>query len=183
MPFGLVNSCSTYQRLMDETQYGSPRCRQDLVRTRFSWKRMDSDIDEYCRGCLTCHKNKPNSNPKERLIPINVSKRPREMITFDAATLPWASSNHRYFLLMVDLFSKFIELYPMADQESSTIVRGIFDGWVYRHGPPNYILSDQGPNVDGSEIRTALAMHRIKKKRSSPYHPEGTAKANVVFRQ
>ena len=95
------------------------------------------------------------------------------MIAFDAATLPWASSNHRYFLLMVDLFSKFVELYPMADQESSTIVSGILDGWVYRHILPNFILSDQGPNVDGSEIRNALAMHGIKKKRSSPYHPEG----------
>ena len=144
-----------------------------LVRSRFFWKRMDSDIEEYCRGCLICHKNKPNNNPKEKLIPIDVAKSPRETIAIDVATLPWASSNHRYFLLMVDLFSKFVELYPMSDQESSTIIRGILDCWVYRHGPPNSILSDQGPNVDGSEIRSALAVHGIKKKRSSPYHPEG----------
>ena len=45
-----------------------------LVRSRFFWKRMDSDIDEYCRGCLICYKNKPNSNPKEKLIPISISR-------------------------------------------------------------------------------------------------------------
>ena len=104
------------------------------------------------------------------------------MIAFDVATLPWASSNHRY-LFMVDLFSKFVELYPMADQESPIIVRGILDGWVYRHGPPNFILSCQRPNLDESEIRNTLAMHGIEKKRSSPSIHKGTAKANVVFRQ
>ena len=34
-------------------------------------------------------------------------------------------------------------------------------------------VGDQGPNVDGAEIRNALARYGIKKKRSSPYHPEG----------
>ena len=61
----------------------------------------------------------------------------------------------------------------MPDQESSTIIRGIVDGWIHRHGPPDYMISDQGPNVDGIEVRRTLEKYGIVKKRSSPYHPEG----------
>ena len=117
---------------------------------------MDSDIDRFCRGCLICQRNKLKNQPKEKLVPLTAAKKPRDIVAFDIATLPWASTQHRYFLLMVDTFSKFVELYPMADQESSTIVTAILDGWVHRHGPPNCMLSDQGPNVDGTEIRHGL---------------------------
>ena len=144
-----------------------------LVRQQFYWKRMEADIETFCRGCLTCHRNKPKNTPREKLVPLNIASRPREIVAFDVATLPWATNNHRYFLLMVDLFSKFIELYPMADQESGTIVDAIKNRWIYKHGPPSYVLSDQGPNVDSTEVREALAVYGISKRRSSPYHPEG----------
>ena len=81
---------------------------------------------------------------------------------------------------MVDQFSKFVELYPHGRPRVVTIVSGILDGWVYRYGSPNFTFSEQGPNVDESEIRNALAMHGIKKKRSSPYHPEGDGRERGI---
>ena len=144
-----------------------------LVRHQFYWKRMNSDIEQFCRECLICHKNKSKKQPKEKLVPLSVARKPREVVAFDVATLPWAITQHRYFLLLIDAFSKYVELCPMTNQESSTIATAILDGWVHRRGPPDYMLSDQGPNVDGVEIRNVLARYGIKKKRSSPYHPEG----------
>ena len=38
---------------------------------------------------------------------------------------------------------------------------------------PEIVLSDQGPNVDETEIRDALRKWGIEKRRSSPYHPQG----------
>ena len=119
------------------------------------------------------HKNKSKKQPKEKLVPLSVAKKPREVVAFYVATLPWATTQHRYFLLLIDAFSKYVELCPMTNQESSTIATAILDGWVHRHGPPDCMLSDQGPNVDGVEVKNVLARYGIKKKRSSPYHPEG----------
>ena len=51
----------------------------------------------------------------------------------------------------------------MVDQESRTIIDAIGDGWIHRHGPPVIMLSDQGPNVDGSEIREYLAKFGFKR--------------------
>ena len=74
---------------------------------------MDSDIERFCRGCLIYSTNKPKNQPREKLVPICVAKRPREVVAYDVATLPWASTHHIYFLLLVDILSKYVELYSM----------------------------------------------------------------------
>ena len=128
-----------------------------LVRSRFFWKRMDSNFDEYCRGVSYVTRIDPTAIRGKSLFQLVFRKSAPEMIAFDIATLPWASSNHRY-LLMVDLFSKFVELYSMADQESS----------LSSEESSTVGFIGMGPNVDESEIRNALAMHGIDKKISSP---------------
>ena len=110
--------------------------------------------------------------PKENLIPISIAQSPRQVVSYDVATLPWAG-NYRYFLQITDLFSKWIELAPMRDQTSKSIIEALETYWILRHGPPEIFLSDQGPNVDGSEIRNALQRWGINKYRSFPYHPQG----------
>ena len=57
-----------------------------LIRNNFFWKRMDRDVEEFCRGCLICQRNKPKHQPKEKLTPIHIAKRPREVIAYDVAT-------------------------------------------------------------------------------------------------
>ena len=47
----------------------------------------------------------------------------------------------------------FFKIHRIADQESSTIIRGINEGWIHRHGPPDYMMSGQGSNVDGTEVK------------------------------
>ena len=38
-------------------------------------------------------------------------------------TLRWAEGGYWYFLPMVDLFTRYIELYPLANQEASSLVK------------------------------------------------------------
>ena len=78
---------------------------------------------------------------------------------------------------MTDLFSKWVEIAPMADQTSSTILIALDMFWFHRDGLPEAVLSDQGPNVDGAEIRRSLDALGVKKVRSSPYHPQGDGQA------
>ena len=97
---------------------------------------MNADIEKFCYSCLVCLKNKNNKERREELEPIDIAKKPRDVVFFDIAYLPWSSDKHRYFLILVDGFSKFTELVPMINQEAETIANAIMIGWVYRHGPP-----------------------------------------------
>ena len=145
---------------------------KEAVKRDFYWKGMSQDIEEFCRKCLVCSHCKHKTQPKERLIPLRIADQPRDCIAFDIATLPWAQSGYRYLLLITDLFSKFVELEPMTDQTAGSVCLALKRGWIHRHGPPRIALSDQGPNVDGQEVREMLASFGVEKRHSSPYHPE-----------
>ena len=88
-----------------------------LVKTQCYWKGMRSVVEDFCNECLICHRNKRKFSPKEELVSIEEPSEPNYIVPFDIATLPWSSSQHRYFMILVDLFSKFIELVPLKDQE------------------------------------------------------------------
>ena len=38
------------------------------------------------------------------------------------ATLPCSSDSHRFLLVMVDMLAKFVDTYPMVDQQASSVV-------------------------------------------------------------
>ena len=55
----------------------------------------------------------------------------RALIAMDIAYLPWTSNGYCYVLIIVDLFSKFMEAIPMKNQESATIAEALqYDGFT-----------------------------------------------------
>ena len=80
-------------------------------------------------------------------------------------------------MILVDLFSQFIKLVPLKDQVANTICQAVLEGWIFKHGPPRIMLSDQGPNVDGTEERELLRSFGVEKRHSTLYHPEGDGQA------
>ena len=105
-----------------------------------------------------------------------------EFITIDIAYMPKDSGGYRYFLLIGDMFSKFIQAVSLRDQEASTISKALSTSWFFIHGIPYYILSDQGSNVDREVIRKLCAEYGIEKRRSSAYHSQGNGFAERNIR-
>ena len=88
-----------------------------------------------------------------------------------------ATKGHRYFLVIVDLFSKYVELGAMKDQEAEMIKEVLLNYWIYRHGKQAVAVSDQARNVDGEVVNMICKQLGMDKRRSSPYHPEGNGQA------
>ena len=81
------------------------------------------------------------------------------------------------FLLIIDMFSRYVELVPMKNQEAPTIKAALMQNWIYRHGLFNTALSDKAKNIDGETIKQLCVALNVSKKHSSPYHPEGDGMA------
>ena len=93
-------------------------------------------------------------------------------------TLPWGDGKFRYFALIVDLSGRYVEIVPLEDQTATSNVQAFKWSWIFRgHGVPDVLLTDQGRNVDGEEIRTLCRKLGIQKCHSSPYHPQGDGMA------
>ena len=101
------------------------------------------------------------------------------MVFADIAELPTSSNGFRYILVVVDHFTKYINLYAMKDQTAATISRFLFEDYIRQHGAPDTLHTDQGRQFESSLIQQLCREFGIKKTRSSPYHPQG---AGIVER-
>ena len=93
-----------------------------LLRRSYFWSKMTRDAKEFCNSCLPCQRAKASNRPREPLEEfITTDIGPGDLIAMDVATLPWADEGYRYFLCIVDVFTRYLELVPHQGSESSVI--------------------------------------------------------------
>ncbi|XP_048522028.1 uncharacterized protein LOC125504284 [Dendroctonus ponderosae] len=68
----------------------------------------------------------------------------------------------------MDYFSKWPAVYPIPNQEATTIANVLFQNWVC----PREIHSDQGRNFEFSVFQEICKLLGIHKTRTTPLHPE-----------
>ena len=85
----------------------------------------------------------------------------------------WSSQGYRYTLVAVDLFSKFLEAWPLKEKDTTSVIDGLENACFNRHGLPDLLLSDQENAVDGQKMRDMCRRYGIRKIHSSAYHPQG----------
>ena len=126
--------------LVHRTFHGGIQRTVEEVKKRFYWRGMYSDVEATCRIVLFAWRIKSST----RKQPLNSIKPkwefPRSMVAFDIATLPWSRDGFRYVLIMVDLFSKYVEAVPMKDQTAQSVTEALESGWFLRHGYPLAVL-------------------------------------------
>ena len=156
------------------------------LRRIFFWPQMARSVEAFCNGCVTCQKAKHKSSGRALMGEMKIGQGiPGEAMAMDIGTLPWTDypgEGYRYFLLMVDLFTRYVEVQPLRDQEASSILASFQQGWVYRgHGMPSIVLTDRGANIDGQYFEKFCAKTGIDKRSTTLYHPQsdGMAERNV----
>ena len=61
----------------------------------------------------------------------------------------------------------------MPHQQAPLIKAALWKIWFGVYGIPRQLLSDQAKNMDGKVITNLCKEHAIRKRHSSPYHPQG----------
>ena len=92
------------------------------VKERFYWPGYESEVERYVRECGQCQKrNHPQPQPKAPLGTIKASH-PFEKISWDIMEpLPTTESGNKYILVVTDLFTKWVETFPLRETSSSTL--------------------------------------------------------------
>ena len=72
---------------------------------------------------------------------------------------------------MVDKFTKCIEAKPVKSAKSGPVIDFI-SGVVHRYGVPHIIITDNGSNFTGDEVKTWCGNMGIKLDYASVYHPQ-----------
>ncbi|XP_044166476.1 uncharacterized protein K02A2.6-like [Acropora millepora] len=109
------------------------------------WPGSGKQLEEMVTNCHKCiERRKPN---RESMVSSAVPERPWQVLGTDLFSL-----NGRPYLLVVDYFSRFIEIsILLASQRASETIRALKSTFA-RHGIPDISRSDNGPQFVSTEF-------------------------------
>ena len=146
----------------------------EKVKERFFWPGYEQEIRDAVRSCDSCQRrNSPVPAPQAPLGTIK-SEHPFQRLSWDImGPLPTTPRGHKYILVVTDLFSKWVEAFPLAATDSVTLAKILTDEVICRYGVPESLHSDQGANFVSEVIQSLCTNLGINRTQTSAYHPEG----------
>ena len=155
----------------------------EKIKQRFYWPGYEHDIRAWVQQCPECQRrNPPQPLPCAPMGGITAN-RPFEKISWDImGPLPMSSKGNRYILVITDLFSKWVEAFPMRSTDTESLATILINEVVCRYGVPQYLHSDQGVNLTSKVIQSLCKQLGIQRTQSSPYHPQGNGQVERLNR-
>lgn len=148
--------------------------------TRFYWPHMRRDVESYVRSCNLCQQYKAsNKKPGGFMHPIIVNE-PWTTVGIDlTGPLPKTRRGNTFILVVVDYFTKWVELFPLANIKASTIARVFLDEVLCRFGFPVRIISDNGVQFLSNVFTNICQTLGIKHQPTPLYHPQSNLSERV----
>lgn len=84
---------------------------------------------------------------------------------------PPSHKGNRYILTMIDHFTKWVKIFPLRNQEASTVAKVLVDKVFCVHDIPMQILTDQGKNFESDLFRKLCMRMSVDKVRTMVYKP------------
>ena len=148
----------------------------------FYWPTMRRDTDLYVKTCGTCQRNKPRPKLRTGLQHYQAGL-PGERVHIDfLGPFPVSESGNRFVMVMVDQFTKWVELAPLPDQTAATTANSFFEQWVSRFGTPIYVHTDQGSNFTSDLFLELCRLLQVVKTRTTPYRPSSNGQVERINR-
>jgi hypothetical protein len=82
---------------------------------------------------------------------------------------PKASNGHRFILVAIDYFTKWVEAASYANVTKQVVVWFIKNNIICHYGVPNKIITDNGTNLNNKMMKELCDDFNIEHHNSSPY--------------
>ena len=142
-----------------------------LARSKVYWPRMDQDIEYTVKKCEDCAKL-TKAPIKCTLKPWPIPEGPWQRVHIDYA----GPVDGNYFLVMVDAFSKYPEVFKTSSTTTAKTIELISNAFAC-HGNCDTIVSDNGPQFTAAEFTNFCKSRGIEHVRTAPYHPQSNGQA------
>ena len=113
-------------------------------------------------------------NLRAPLQPI-ITTTPRELVTIDLVEYPVSNDGNRYALVVIDNFTKYLELFALNEGTASAIT----DRLAHEYIP---LYSDQGKNLNAKIVIDVCDILQTCKTRTTPFHPQSDGATERVSR-
>ena len=133
------------------------------------------DIKELIDNCkVRCQTSRVHPEP---LIPSEMPQRPWQKIAMDLLELKKSQ-----YLVMVDYYSRYIELAKLEHTTSEAVINHM-KSILARHGIPETIISDNGPQFASKEFALFAVNYGFSHVTSSPGHASAKGEGERAVRK
>ncbi|KAL9972949.1 hypothetical protein ACROYT_G019349 [Oculina patagonica] len=133
---------------------------------------MEKEVDRHIASCERCIKRKSPDPPRAPMVPI-LAREPMELLAIDFLSLEKGKGGFEHVLVVTDSFTKYSWAFPTCNQQAPTVAKLLWENILVNFGFPQRLHSDQGRDFESRIIRDLCKVARIKKTRTTPYHPQG----------
>nr|KAG5701731.1 hypothetical protein BaRGS_004333 [Batillaria attramentaria] len=155
--------------IIHQGHQGIAKCRE-RARTTVWWPRIGREIKDIVSSCRTCLQKRP-SNQREPLKPSTPPERPFQRVGIDIL-----ETRGVHYLVMVDYYSRFIEIVQLSNLTSSLVVSKLKTLFA-RHGIPETVVSDNATQFSSSEFQDFARSWNFCHVTSSPHFPQSNGQA------
>ena len=152
------------------------------ARSQYFWPTMAKTIEQYVSKCVTCQER----NLKAIKSPVGASNTVSSAWYQCSADLigPWPAtpSGNKYVLSIIDWFSNYVLLYPLADKTADSVARVLTTDVFCKHGAMNVLVTDNGKEFVNETLKDVLDTYRVKHVTTSFYNPAANGKCERSHR-
>ncbi|CAF1238950.1 unnamed protein product [Rotaria sordida] len=141
------------------------------ARRYFWWPSIDKEIEDLVRKCSNCTENSKQPT-KAPLSPWPIPDQPWKSIHIDFV----GKFMGLYFLIIVDAFSKWIEVITMHNPSTKATIDALSSLFA-RYGLCGTIVSNNGTQFTSTEFTEFCVRNSIKHSTTSPGHPQSNGQA------
>lgn len=163
----LIWECHTYYM-----HCGTKKC-MTLLQESFIFKNMGRRIRTLLASCDTCQHCKIKNHPTNGLAQGIICSGKNEQLAIDViGPLPTSRGNVKYILIVLDIFTKFVKLYPLRTANTKNILNKMLNLHFPEYGLPKKIQSDNGTQFKSNQWINKMEELGIQLIFNPLYHPK-----------
>jgi len=144
------------------------------LESRVYWRNIRRDVADFVKRCIECQMTKKHKIPLAPASTFEVES-PWDLWTIDLmGPYPKGSKQNTYLFVVVDYFTKYVEMFPLRIAKAETITEKLWSVCC-RWGLPRVILSDNGTQFTSKHYSDWCNAINIKPFYISAYHPQANA--------
>ena len=149
VPYGLQRCLFNLTHAGPLAAHLGPQRTLQQLKAHYYWPGMRKDVAAWYSQCDSCAKAKPPPSRYHAPLTKVLAGAPMDIVVIDILSgLPATAEGYRYILVATDYLTKWVEAYPLRDQEASTCMRELYNGFFARFGLPRQLHADQGRNFE-----------------------------------
>jgi len=143
------------------------------MRKAYYWPSMVTDINSTVTKCTTCAQIRLALRRHTTPLTLFPATEPLTELSVDIfGPIPASKRGNRFILVITDRFAKLTKCVALRRITAMSVASAIIDAWVSAYGPPDRILSDQGPQFMSNFFIAVMKMLGIETVRTTAYHPQ-----------